>query len=582
MVISFFSEMKRRSVFKVGIVYLAAAWLLLQVAATVAPILDLPAWFEKGVLLLLAIGFPVAVILAWAFELTPAGMQRDGGMPTPRGPGRKPFDYVVVLVLGAALIYFVADKFLLSPNYTQPVREASVAVLPFTNMSRDEQNDPFAHGIHDDLLTHLSRIASLKTTSRTSVLQYANTTKTIPEIGAELGVATVLEAGIQRSGDRVRINVQLIDAVADKHLWAETYDREFTATNVFEIQSEIARAIARQLQATLSPEDQRRLDAVPTKNIDALQTYFVGKKMLEDRTVQSLSAAVEYFEKVVDLDPNFALGWSGLADGYMLLPEYSSSVDRDIVELRARAAVEKALQLDPALPEVRATQAWYELRFYDWDKAERIFRETLAVSPDNTNALHWLSHVLSFRGQFEEALTVARRAVAIEPDSKVMRTNLAYILTDAGLFDEAGQIMHDLREDAPDYTVMRRIYYLHELRAGRPAMAADRFADYVSMIGGDAAAAREIGDLFVAYAENGEAGKISDDLVARTKLGSEDLAQVLAFVGDAEATINALQIAAAENSASRSVFSMKINPAYDFIRDDPRFQALLEEVGLAD
>lgn len=576
------SELKRRSVFRVAIVYLAVAWLLLQVVATVAPILELPLWFERAALLLLAIGFPIALILAWAFELTPSGVRRDTGDQQPSAARRGAVDYVVVLVLGVALAYFVADKFLFSNQARQAPIAASVAVLPFTNMTLDEQNDPFADGIHDDLLTHLSRIASLRTISRTSVLQYENTTKTVPEIAAELGVAAVLEAGIQRSGDRVRINAQLIDAAADEHIWAEQYDFELTAANVFEIQSEIATAIAKQLQATLTPDDRQRLNKVPTQSIDALETYFIGKQLLEDRTVESLTAAIQYFEKVVDLDPEFALGWSGLADGYMLLPEYSSSIDRNLVESRARAAVEKALQLDPEIPEVRATQAWYELRFYDWDKAERIFREVLAVSPDNSNALHWLSHVLSFQGQFEEALTLARRAVAVEPDSKMMRTNLAYILTDAGLFNEARQVMHDLREEAPDYTVMRRNYYLHELRGGRPAMAAKTFADYVSMIGGDVEGARVIGGLFVAYAEKNEVGTISDDLVARTKLGSEDLAQVLAFVGDAEGAIIALQIAAAENSASRSVFSMKINPAYDFMRDDPRFQALLKQVGLAD
>jgi tetratricopeptide (TPR) repeat protein len=189
---------------------------------------------------------------------------------------------------------------------------------------------------------------------------------------------------------------------------------------------------------------------------------------------------------------------------------------------------------------------------------------------------------LSWQGQHDEAVAIARRAVAVEPDSKMMRTNLAYILTDARRFDEARQVMHDLREEDPDYTVMRRNYYLHELRAGRPAIAADTFADYIAMIGGDAEAAREIGDMFVAFVKTGERGRVTDELASQTLLGSEDLAQVLAFVGDAEGAIKALQIAAAENSASRSVFSMKINPAYDFIRDDSRFVALLQEVGLSD
>jgi len=557
--------------------------LLLQVAATVAPILELPTWFEKTVLLLLAVGFPVAVIFAWAFQLTPAGVQRDTGSKSPPNDGRRAADRIVVLVLGLALAYFVADKFLFTELDPRGSLEASVAVLPFTNMTQDESNDPFAAGIHDDLLTHLSRIASLKTTSRTSVLQYRGTTKTIPEIGAELGVATIVEAGVQRSGNRVRINVQLIDAAADEHLWAETYDRELTAANVFEIQSEIARAIARQLQAALTSDDLLRLEVIPTDSIDALQSYFIGKKMLEDRTVPSLTAAVEYFEKVVELDPNFALGWSGLADANMLLPEYSASVDRGAVRERSDFAVARALELQPDLPYVSSSAAWAKLiHDYDWEGAENTFRRALEIEPDNTNVLHWLSHTLSWQGRHDEAVAVARRAHVIDPDSNLMTSNLAYILVDAREFDESRRVWTIVRARAPTYVAMRRQIYLNELRAGQAEVAAAAFSEYTVSIGGDEDAAREIGEMFVAYARSGTAGKLNDELVALSLLGSEDLAQVLAFVGDGESTIAALTSAAAEHSGSRSVLSMKINPAYDFIRDDPRFVALLEEVGLAD
>jgi len=575
--------LKRRSVFKVAIVYLAAAWLLLQVAATVAPILELPTWFEKTVLLLLAVGFPVAVILAWAFQLTPAGVQRDAGSARPSTEGRRPVDRIVVLVLGLALAYFVADKFLFTEHSSGGSLEASVAVLPFTNMTQDEGNDPFAAGIHDDLLTHLSRIASLKTTSRTSVLQYRDTTKTIPEIGAELGVATIVEAGVQRSGDRVRINVQLIDAAADEHIWAETYDRELTAANVFEIQSEIAQAIAVQLQAALTTDDLRRLEAIPTNSLDALQSYFIGKKMLEDRTVPSLTAAVEYFEKVVELDPNFALGWSGLADANMLLPEYSASVDRDAVRERSTFAVARALELQPDLPYVSSSAAWAKLiHDFDWAGAEETFRRALEIEPDNTSVLHWLSHTLSWQGRHDEALEVAQRAYEIEPESNIMTSNLAYILVDARKFDASRQVWTIVYARAPTYVAMRRQIYLNELRGGQAEVAATAFSDYTVSIGGDEDAASEIGEMFIAYARSGEVGKLNDDLIARTLLGSEDLAQVFAFVGDAEGAIIALTAATAEHSGSRSVLSMKINPAYDFIRDDARFIALQEEVGLAD
>jgi TolB-like protein len=558
------------------------AWLVLQVVATVAPILELPAAVERIVLLLLVAGFPIALILAWAFELTPDGVRPDSGAAKPAVPGRRRIDFIIVATLSIALAYFVADKFVWSVPAAPATLEPSVAVLPFANLTQDEQNDPFTNGIHDDLLTHLSRIASLKTTSRTSVLQYEGTTKTIPEIAAELGVATVLEAGVQRMGNRVRINAQLIDAAADEHLWAEQYDRELTAANVFEIQSEIAAAIANALQATLTSDEERRLQRVPTQSIDALETYFIGRQLLEDRTRASLTAAAEYFEKVVEIDPSFALGWSGIADAYMLLPEYSATVDRGLVESKARAAIQVALALEPDLPEVRASQAWYELRFYDWDGAERIFRDALAIAPDNVNVLHWLSHVLSFQGRFDEATDIARRAVAADPLSNMMRTNLAYILVDAGQFDEALQVGHGMRDSDPDYLVQRRNLFLHELRAGHPADAADTYVGYVGAIGGDPVAARQIGDMFIAYADRGEVGNVTEDLIARAQLGSEDLAQVLAFVGDGEGAIRALQVAIPEHSGSRSVFSMKINPAYDFIRDDPRFQAMLIEVGLTD
>jgi len=576
--ISILRELQERKVIRVAGVYIVASWLLLQIAATVGPILGLPDWFEKLVLALLGIGLPIALILAWAFELTPDGVRR--GSSSSSSHVSRYVDYGVFGVVLLVAVYVATGRFAETPPAERPRLDRSVAVLPFQNMSSDEANEPFTAGIHSDLLAQLSRIQSLRTVSRTSMLRYRDSDKSIPEIAAELDVATVLEGGVQRSGTTVRISVQLIDAAADEPLWTEVYDRELTAANIFAIQSEIARAIGDQLQAALSDDDLRRLDAIPTSSIAALESYFIGKQMLEGRTIQSLLAAIEYFEAVVELDPEFALGWSGLADAYMLMPEYSSSFDRELVEHRSLEAVLTALALDPTLPEVRATQAWYELRFYDWDSAERIFRDALAAAPDNTNALHWLSHTLSWQGQHDEAVRLARHAVEAEPDSKIMRTNLAYILVDAGHFDEGLEVAESMRESAPEYTAQRRNRYLHELRAGRTRIAAETFVAHIVTIGGDPGAAREIGEMWVAYAEHSEVGVISDELVARSKLGTEDLAQVLAFVGDAEGTIKALQIAAAEHSGSRSVFSMKINVAYDFIRDDPRFVALLKEVGL--
>lgn len=573
-------ELQRRKVIRAAAVYVVAAWLLLQVAATIAPIMNLPGWFEKLVLALLVLGFPVALILAWSLELTPDGIGPDPSARSSRSS--RVVDYTLLTVITAGLIWLAFDRVGPEGPAEIVVLDPSVAILPFTNLNGDDTNAAFTSGIHADLLTQIARIRTLRTVSRTTVLKFRDSGKTVPEIASELGVSTVVEGGVQRAGNIVRINVQLIDAARDQPLWTEAFERELTAANVFEIQGQIARAIAEQLQATLTVEERQRLDSVPTQNIEALDAYFVGRTLLEERNTESLEAAVQYFETVVDLDPDFALGWSGLADANMLLPEYSSSVDRQLVEDKAREAVKRALEIDPDIPEVQATHAWYELRFYDWDSAEKIFREALAVAPDNVNVLHWLSHVLSFQGRFEEALLLARHAVAVAPDTKMMSTNLTYILVDAGQFDEALEMARHMRETYPDYMVQRRNLFLHELRANRPADAAETYVGYVTTLGADPAAARQIGDMFVAYAELGEVGNVTDDLIARAQLGSEDLAQVLAFVGDAEGTIRALQKALPEHSASRSVFSMKINPAYDFIREDPRFAVLLDEAGLTD
>ena len=567
---------------RVAAFYLAAAWLLLQVVATVAPILELSASFQKTVLIILVIGFPAAVILAWIIELTPSGFKRDTGAEMPSRPSRQTLDNIIIVVLTIAVVYFLAEKFVFGDSTSERELGRSVAVLPFTNMTRDESNEPFIAGIHDDLLTHLSRIQSVRTISRTSMLQYKETTKTIPEIADELGVATILEGGVQRSGDRIRINVQLIDAETDEHIWADTYDRELTAANVFEIQSDIATAIAGELRAALTPQELQRLGSIPTQSLDALDTYFVGKQLLEERTRESLTVALEYFEQAVKHDPGFALGWSGLADAAMLLPEYSASADRDALRLRSDEAVARAMAIDPGLPFVISSVAWSKLiRDYDWAGAEDTFKRALLIQQDNTNVLHWLSHTLSWQGGHEEALMHARRAVEIEPRSQLMLMNLAYILVDARQYDEALAIARKAGELDPGYTAMRRNLFLHELRARRVDDGAASFVTYTTVIGGDPEAARAIGDMMVAYARDGEVGNVTADLVSRSLIGTEDLAQVLAFVGDSEGTLRALQQAADDRSGSRSVLSMKLNPAYDFVRDDPRFTELLEQVGLA-
>ncbi|MEE9254855.1 MAG: tetratricopeptide repeat protein, partial [Pseudomonadales bacterium] len=316
-------------------------------------------------------------------------------------------------------------------------------------------------------------------------------------------------------------------------------------------------------------------------NLAAMESYFLGKQLLEERTRKSLFAAVEYFEKVIELDPGYALAHSGLADAYMLLPEYTPSIDMSEARERSEAAAARALELDPDQPEVLASMGWNRLiHYYDWNEAEALLRRALEIEPNNAGALHWLSHVLSWQGQHPEALRAAERAAEVDPLSTLMVMNLQYIRTDAGLFDEAIRGVHDALKQDPDFPELHGNLWLTYLRARGTDDAATTIQQWAVETGRDVQAAREVGEAFVRYGQTGEPQFLPDELVARVEFGLEDLAQVFAFVGDAERAMNALELGFEERSGSRSVLSMKLNPGYDFIRDDPRFIALLKRVGL--
>ena len=607
---SFFAELKRRNVLRVAVLYAVVSWLVLQVADVGVSLLGLPTWIGRAVFLFLALGFPLALILSWVYEMTPDGIRREKDIDHHESrtheTGRK-INVLIVVLLVLAIVGLIADRLIPEKPSAQPtehaqdmgmgdpetvvqaehmtaaVPERSIAVLPFENMSRDEANDPFTIGIHDDILTQISRIAALKVISRTSVMEYRDPaiTRNLKKIGQELGVATVLEGGVQRVGDRLRINVQLIDTRTDVHLWAETYDRQLTASNIFAIQSEIATAIAQALRATLTPDEQKRLAHVPTENIAALETYFLGKQLLEKRTQSALSAAVEYFEQVVELDPQFALGYSGLADAYMLLPEYSATIDRDLVREKSEVAARRALALNPDLPEVLTSMGWNRLiHDYDWKEAEALLSRAVEIEPNNTGALHWLSHVVSWQGRHEEALRWARQAVDVDPSSSLMNMNLSYILMEAGDFDASIRLAQETMKRRTTEESQARNLFLTYLRAGRPEGAVAALQVWAAATGRDMGAAADVGELFVRHHESGKPVQLSDELVHRLDIGSEDLAQFYAFAGDAERTLVALNEAYHERAGSRSVLSMKLNSGYDFIRNDPRFVELMRKVGL--
>jgi TolB-like protein/Flp pilus assembly protein TadD len=455
--LSIIRELKRRHVFRAAIAYLALGWLLIEVADTLFPAFGIPGWAFRLVVILLVLGFVPVLVFSWAYEMTPEGIKREQDVLRDAAGDQRTARRLDILTIGllvVALAFIAVDRLWLRsrPAEPPPAAEAvtevvpadvpaadqppdSIAVLPFANRSANPDDVFFVDGIHDDLLTYIARIGSLKTISRTSVMKYRDSTLSIPEIARELEVATVLEGGVQRAGDQVRINVQLIDARSDDHIWSQIYDRQLTATNVFAIQSEIAEAIAQSLRATLTSAEQARIRSVPTENLEALETYFLGKQHMALRRRSDLARAGEYFDEAVALDPDFALAWVGLADTWIL---YARGLTRAEALAKSQAAAERALQLDPNLGEAYAADAKRRHWQGDIEGSEAAFKLALQLTPNYAPAYQWFGQMLQQQpGRIEEALAMHRRATELDPQSAIIFSDYAGGLTAAGRFDEA-------------------------------------------------------------------------------------------------------------------------------------------------
>ena len=471
---SFIRELKRRNVVRVGIAYLVGSWLLIQVADIVFETIGSPAWVMQTLLAILAIGLPVALFLAWAFELTPEGVKLEKDVDRSRSiapqTGKK-LNNTIFILMALAIAYLLYDKFSApaqpgSDHFSQQssgqttntnetsaltsveaianaeaeeepaITKQSIAVLPFDNRSNREEDQFFTDGIHDDLLTTIARIGSMKVISRTSVMEYRDTTKKIPEIAKELGVANILEGGIQRSGEQVRINVQLIDAQTDEHLWAEIFDRELTAQNLFAIQSEISQKIADALHTTLSPEETERINTMPTQNLDAYNAYMRGKQLLATRAAANIEESIKEFQKAVDLDPQFALAWVGLADSTFLLGFYGSVDNKKALAVRELATA-NALKIDPGLGEAYVSLAniHYDLREYD--QMDSAFRKAIELSPNYATAYHFYSSRLGGISLTQESVDLMRKAAELDPRSGIIGANLADVYAQQGSYSRA-------------------------------------------------------------------------------------------------------------------------------------------------
>jgi TolB-like protein/Tfp pilus assembly protein PilF len=478
--LSFFNELKRRNVFRIGAAYVVGAWLLIQVTETIFPLFGFGDTPARLVVIVLSIGFIPSLILSWVFEFTPEGLKKDADVDSERSltrsTGRK-LDRIILVVLALALGYFAFDKFVLDPVEDEKIAQSarqeglaaaltesdgdqSIAVLPFENRSNREEDQFFTDGIHDDLLTTIAKIGSMKVISRTSVMEYRDTIKKIPQIAQELGVANVLEGGIQRSGNHVRINVQLIDAATDDHLWAEIYDRELTAENLFAVQSEITRIIADALHAELSTDEQRRIDAIPTDNLLAYEAYMRGRQLMATRNTEKLRQATEEFSKATEMDPLFALAWVGVADSHLLLSGRRGVRAEDEYPI-IEDAVKNALAIDNDLGEAYASQGLMYLEQGRNDEAETAFRKAIDLSPNYASAYQWYANLVGrdpLRAQ--ENSELLQTAAKLDPRSAIIAHNLGEGYRNSGLYTLAENQFKKVIEVHPDFE-MTYIYLPH-------------------------------------------------------------------------------------------------------------------------
>jgi TolB-like protein/Flp pilus assembly protein TadD len=439
----FFEELQRRKVYRVAAAYIIAAGFIIQIGSAVFPAWELPNWSLRLVVVFLLIGFPIALILAWAYDVTPQGIRVTTKMAAETHLRR---NLIILITIGA--IISAAAGFLLLPRASAHKIDKSIAVLPFQNLSDEKENAYFADGMQDDILTNLSKIGDLKVISRTSVMSYRDGTRNAREIGKALGVATLLEGSVRRIGNRVRVNVQLINADNDEHIWAEDYDRDLT--DVFAIQSDLAKKISATLQAKLSPNEKARLDRRPTENPDAYllfiqaEQYATGPDMFSDDSRK----AEQLYEQAIKLDPNFAAAFACLSmvDSWAYHTFDPTPARRE----RARVTADQALRLQPDLPEGHLALGFsYYYGDRDYERALAEFEIAKRDLPNEAQAYMAIGAIQRRQGKWTESTANFERATTLDPKNASFLFNLGFSYVAQGNFETAEKILDRALVAAP-------------------------------------------------------------------------------------------------------------------------------------
>jgi serine/threonine-protein kinase len=576
---SFFVELKRRNVYKVAVAYIVGGWALSQGIAQVLPVFDVPNWAIRLVVLLIIIGFPIALIIAWAFEVTPEGIKRTEEADA-AGQRSRGVIWIYVVLVGVALsvgLFFVGRY---TGSHAVPrqseaaatVPGKSIAVLPLVNESGDPKDEYFSDGLSEELIAALAQISGLKVIGRSSSFRFKDRKEEPKTIGEKLGVSTLLDGTVRKQGDRVRIVAALVNAADGIQLWTRTFDRELK--DIFAVQEEIARAVADSLKVRLLGTDSRSGQASATDNAEAHNAYLQGHFHLVRRNVEDFRKAIEYYDQAIQLDPNYALAYAERGEAWAFTGDFTGQ--RPTAYPKARSDAEKAVAIAPTLAEARAALGWV-LCLADWKFTEGLaeLRRAKELSPANPTANDLLARIIVYLGHFDEAERQARQAVELDPLSTVTQGNLARVLFYAGKLDEADAAARKAAELQPAGAGTHRFQVL---------IAAER--------GDGEAALREAQlepdpgfrrfELAVAHYVRGDrpaADAALADLIANAREGfAYQIAEVYALRGEKDKAFEWLQTALDDRDAG--MLGLSTDPLLRGLRDDPRYKNLVAKVGL--
>ena len=582
---NFFGELKRRNVYKVAVAYAVVAWLLVQIATQVFPFFEIPNWAVRLVVLLIVIGFPIALVIAWAFELTPEGLKRTEDVDpfdsrsgqvfasSAHRPRHRAWIFVVVIAGTMSLGLFFLGRMTAPGKQSgaNQVSSQSIAVLPFVNMSSDKEQEYFSDGLSEELLNQLAQVSQLRVIARTSSFSFKGKEVDVATIAKTLNVANVLEGSVRKSADTLRITAQLIRTSDSSHLWSQTYDRAMN--DVLKVQDEIAHDVVAALKVRLLPT-QELPKTQRTNNPKAYEQVLIGKEARKHGGYEAFQRALVAFQRAVDLDPNYANAYAGLAVAQGFFADFSGTPAERAAEIKkAFVNADKAIALSPDLASGYWVRGALRHRLsWDWKGAEADFRKAAALSPNDEEALYY-SQALFFNGHQSEALEMDRKATTLDPLSAEAWNVLGWHHAFAGQYPEARVALDRALQLSPDAQWAAFLLGYVELKEGKPDKAADYFRRA-------SPAFAQTGQAMLEYSlgHEQESQKSLAELKEKYAVGfAYQIAQASAWRGDKDGAFEWFDRAYDQHDAG--LYRIRYDPMIANLRDDPRFAALVKKMG---